>query len=97
MLTLWDIQADGGQVVVIKDFLNAKVGDTPAAVSIGYSTGSPDLIWAVSFVRSGLNYEFKIPDSRIQSEAAHLTKSQVLTIAANVLVTSGRRVGDPYC
>ena len=85
MLTVWDVQADGGQITTPRDALNVKIRDSDASlILLKGGESSKKRLWNLDWAEKNTYFELQIPDEIQANGKTRLTKDDVIGFAKKI-------------
>lgn len=85
MITISDFVADGAKITIIADFLNVKVHDYPATLTLVKGDALlAKRVWKLSWINKNIQFELQIPDEVQTSGALKMTKADVINFATKI-------------
>jgi hypothetical protein len=86
MLTVWDFVADEAQILLLNDFLNAKIFYPTATLVLIKSENSINRqLWKLSWINKNIQYELYVPDSINAAGNKTMKKDDILNLAKKIV------------
>jgi hypothetical protein len=85
MITISDFVADGAKITLISDFLNVKVNEHPATLTIVMGDALlAKRVWKLTWINKNIQYELQIPDEIQTNGVLKLTKADIISFATKI-------------
>ncbi|NEX63117.1 hypothetical protein [Noviherbaspirillum galbum] len=81
LLTLWNVEADGAQLFLIKEFQRELFPGTSGTLSLATSPGHARVLWKMNWVKAGINHEFYVGDTLGEERRPSLSPEAVMNAA----------------
>lgn len=85
MVTIWDYRKDGAAITEAEDFLNATVRSSPAVLSLLSNETQPKLLWKVTWLKNGRQYELYVEDVKTRRGLPSRAFQEILALASTVM------------
>lgn len=85
MLTIWDYEADGAQLVIVEEFLNVTIHGSRATLSFVKAPNIQEGLWKLSWLKAKLQFELYVSDGLDSQRRPIKSKKEILTLARNLV------------
>lgn len=85
MLSIWDFEAAGAQLVIVEEFLNVTIHGAKGTLSFVKAPNIQEGLWKVSWIKKKLQFELYVSDRLDSNRRPIKSRKEILALATNLI------------